>query len=142
MEHYRALYRQLHPLIRKCRTCDRTLSDLTKSHKCPTPALIQGFLQQNTEFSGEISTEDRVCYACFRPHLIIITYAQTVNSTDADLCSVIDRNKHEMCDTSDIHTLDQALSHVAQLSAVHVGEALLKQNALLSQDIYNFFVTN
>ena len=104
-ENYRALYRQLNPLIRKCRTCDRTLSDLTKSRKCPKPALIQGLLQQNTDFSGEISTEDHVCYACYRAHLIIIKHMHTtINSTDADLdlCSVIDRIKHEMCDTSDI----------------------------------------
>ena len=104
-EHYRALYRQLNPLIRKCRTCDRTLSDLTKSRKCPKPALIQGLLKQNTDFSGEISTEDHVCYACYRAHLIIIKHMHTtINSTDADLdlCSVIDRIKHEMCDTSDI----------------------------------------
>ena len=50
MEHYGALYRQLNPLICKCRTCDRTLSDLMKSRKCPEPALTQGFLQQNTVF--------------------------------------------------------------------------------------------
>ena len=140
IEHYGALYRHLNPFNKKCRTCDKTLNDLTKSRKCPEPELIAKFLQQNTEFSGHISTEDRVCYACYRAHLVIIKHMHnTASSTDADLCSVIDRIKQEMCSISDIHTLDQAVSCAAHYSAVHVGESLLKQNALLLPVVYEFF---
>ena len=79
MEHYGALYRHLNPFNKKCITCDKTLNDVTKSRKCPDPALVQRFLQQNTEFSGQISIEDRVCYACYRAHLIIIKHTQKHN---------------------------------------------------------------
>ena len=122
MEHYGALYRHLNPFNKKCRTCDKTLNDLSKSRKCPEPALIQRFLQQNTEFSGQITTDDRVCYARYRAHLIIIKHTHnTTNSTDADLSILIDRIKSEMCATSDVHTVDQAISYVADFSAVYVG---------------------
>ena len=140
MEHYGALYRHLNPFNKKCRTCDKTLNDLSKSRKCPEPALIQRFLQQNTEFSGQITTDDRVSYARYRAHLIIIKHTHnTTNSTDADLSILIDRIKSEMCATSDVHTVDQAISYVADFSAVYVGEALWKQNALLLPDVYDYF---
>ena len=48
-----------------------TMTDVSKSCACPEPDLIQKHLQENTDFSGQISTEDRVCYACYRSHLFI-----------------------------------------------------------------------
>ena len=42
-------------------------------------------------------------------------------------------------DISDVHIFDQALSYVAHFSAIHVGEALLKQNALLLPHVYDIF---
>ena len=81
-----------------------------------------------------------MCYACYRAHLIIIKHLQnTTISTDDDLSALIDKIKSETCDISDVHTFDQALSYVAHFSAVHVGEALLKQNALLLPDVYDIF---
>ena len=44
------------------------------------------------------------------------------------------------CVISDIHTPDEALSNAAQSSGIHVGEALLKHNALLLPDVYNIFL--
>ena len=38
-----------------------------------------------------------------------------------------------------MHTLDEVLSYVTHFSAVHVGEALLKQNALLLPNVYDLF---
>ena len=36
--------------------------------------------------AGEIATDDRVCYACYKSHLIIIKLVNnTVHSTDVDL---------------------------------------------------------
>ena len=60
LEHYGVLYRHLNPFSRKCRTCDKTVNDVTKTRKCPEPALIQQFLHQNPELTGQISAEDRV----------------------------------------------------------------------------------
>ena len=62
-----------------------------------------------------------MCYARYRAHLIIIKHTHnTTNSTDADLSILIDRIKSEMCATSDVHTVDQAISYVADFSAVYM----------------------
>ena len=101
-------------------------------HKYPEPALIQQFLQQNTEFTGQISAEDRVCYASYKAYLV-------TTSTDADLATLLDKIKNETSSTSHIHTPHQALSYAAHMSAVHVGEALLNQTALLLPDVFDYF---
>lgn len=44
-----------------------------------------------------------------------------------------------MSSVSDIHTLDQAITHAVHLSAVYVGEHLLKQTALLLPDVCDIF---
>ena len=99
LEHYGTLYQHLNSFIRKCRTCDKTVNGVTKTRKCPEPALIQQFLQQNTEFTGEISAEDCVCYACYKAHLVTIEHMHnTTTSTDADLASLIDKIKKEISD--------------------------------------------
>ena len=54
----------------------------------------------------------------------------TTASTDADLASLIDKTKNE------------TLSCAARMSAVHVGEALLNQTALLLLDVYDYFHEN
>ena len=140
MEHYGAIYRLLNPTNRKCITCSKTLTDPTRSRKCPEPELIQKFLVQNTEFSGEIGTEDRVCYVCYRAHLITIKHLQnTTTSTDADLSTTIERIKRDTSTVTDIHTLEQALTYAVHFSALSVGEALMRQNALLLPDVYDSF---
>ena len=109
LEHYGALYRHLNPFSRKCRTCDKTVNYVTKTRKCPEPALIQQFLQQNMEFTGQNSAEDRVCYACYKAHLVTIKHMHnTTTSTDADLPSLLEKIKNEISSTSHIHTPDQA----------------------------------
>ena len=82
-------------LNRKCRTCDKNVNDVTKTRKCPEPALIQQFLQQNTEFTGQISAEDHVCYAFYKAHLVTIKHMHnTTTSTDADLADKIKNESH------------------------------------------------
>ena len=64
---------------------------------------------------------------------------RTVHSTDSDLVSLIDRIKQDIPEVSDIQTLDQALTYASTFSAIHVGEALLKQTAVLLPSIYEVF---
>ena len=97
--------------------------DHTKSRKCPDPILIQRFLLQNTDFAGEINVEDRICFACYKAHLVIIKH--TSNSTDQDLSSLIDKLKTELEDEGEISTQDQAVLHAVHRSAILVGETLL-----------------
>ena len=139
-EHYGAWYRHINPFHTKCKTCDKTITDVSKSRACPEPDLIQKHLQENTDFSGQIRTEDRVCYACYRSHLFIIKHLnRTVHSTDSDLGSLIDRIKQDIPEVSEIQTLDQALTYASTFSAIQVGEALLKQTAVLFPSIYEVF---
>ena len=142
-EHYGVLYRHLNPthFIKRCKTCNKLLCDLTKSRKCPEPALVQSFLKENTEFMDEIKPDDRVCYACYKSHLVIIKHVQSTSlSTDTELHELMAKLKNELVDIVDISTLDHALSYAAHFSAILVGEALLKQNALLLPDVYDSFL--
>ena len=76
--------------------------------------------------------------------MIIIKHLDNTISTDDDLFQTINRIKCEIGDIkyyhAGIHTLEQAILYIAQISAVYVGEALLKQNALLLPDVYESFL--
>jgi len=65
----------------------------------------------------------------------------TTSSTDDGLCRLINAlNQQVSADNlAHINTLDQAVSYAALHSAISVGEALLKQNALLLPDVYDSF---
>jgi len=87
-EHYWALYQEVNPthFTKKCKTCDKLLCDLTKTRKCPDPALVQSFIVQNTDFRGEITATEGVCYACYKFHLVISKHMHsTTSSTDNGL---------------------------------------------------------
>jgi len=85
-EHYGALYRQVNPthFTKKCKTCDKLLCVLNKTRKYPDPALVQSFLVQNTDFRGEITATDRVCYACYKSHLVISKHMHSSTSSTDD----------------------------------------------------------
>ena len=61
-----------------------------------------------------------------------------ISSTDLDLSHVLGEIKNGM--TCSLHTLEDALTYAAKTTAVHVGETLLKQNALLLPDVYDYFL--
>ena len=139
-EHYGVWYRHTHPFQTKCKTCEKNMSDMSKSRACPQPIVIQKYLQENTDFSGYISNEDRVCYACYRSHLVTIKHLNnTVHSTDSDLHSLLDKIQRDTPVFSDINTVDQAVQYASNKVAIQVGEALLKQTALLLPSIYQEF---
>ena len=73
--------------------------------------------------------------------MIIKHTHNTTSSTDDELCSLIHALKQQAstCNIADINTIDQTLSYAALLSAISVGEALLKQSALLLPDVYDSF---
>lgn len=81
-----------------------------------------------------------MCYACYKSHLITIKCLKSVvDSTDSDLSTLINSIKEDTQTIIDIHTVDQALHYASNLSAIHVGEALIKQRAMLLPDVYEFF---
>ena len=82
-----------------------------------------------------------MCYACYKSHLFTIKRLQSlVSSTDSDLSTIINKIREDTPAVIDIHTIDQAIHYASNLSAIHVGEALLKQTAMLLPDINNFFL--
>ena len=137
--HYRKLYDIINPK-KKCVACDKSLS--SKFRKCPNPELVQTFLRENIHFDGKILPGDDVCEVCYREHLLIIKHKQntTVISTDIDLNSILNGITLQLSDTTTINSLEEALSHAARFTALHVGNALLKQTALLLPDMYEYFV--
>ena len=64
----------------------------------------------------------------------------TISSTDAELHLLITKLKTELVDIVDVNTLDHALTYAAHFSAIVVGDALLKHNALLLPDVYDSFL--
>ena len=89
-----------------------------------------------SDFTGQISIEDRICYVCYKAHLVIIKHTNnTTSSTGQDL-SCFDRVKTELQNEQEISTQDQALMHSVRMSAVMVGEALLNQTALLLPEVF------
>ena len=74
-EHYGTLYRQLNPLNRNCKTCNKVLHDVTKAKKCPNPVLIKKFLSDNLDYVGTITDDDLVCTTCYKSHLVLIKHA-------------------------------------------------------------------
>ena len=73
--------------------------------------------------------------------MIIKHTHNTTSSTDDELCSLIHGLKQQAstCNIADINTIDHAntLLYAALLSAISVGEALLKQSALLLPDAFH-----
>ena len=76
-------------------------------------------------------------YTCYREHCVIIKHLQyTVNSRDADLSATLDKIEEEMARMSTLYTMDQALLYASHSWALHLGDALLQQTALLLSDVY------
>ena len=95
-EHYGAWYRYNNFLQKKCKTCDRIIVDVSKARACPEPQVIKQFLKDNTDFSGDISVNNRVCYACYKSHLFTIKLLQSlVSSTDSDLSTIINKIRED-----------------------------------------------
>ena len=83
-----------------------------------------------------------MCFSCYKSHRSIIKQVQSSTcSTDDDLVSRIEGIKSNMCIRSEIRTFEQVVTHAVQVSAIYVGESLLKQTALLLPDVYDSFMS-
>ena len=143
-QHYQAVYRHLHPKVfkktRQCKTCKRYTQKL---RPCPHPEVVQDFLTQNTHFEEEIGPDDRVCYSCYRSHLVLVKQIQhhpTCTSNDSDLRQVIIDVKKGLKDLTEVVTYDDIFNHMAGRMGVVVGEELLKHHAVLLPAMYEQFI--
>ena len=138
--HYGELYRFLNPVNRNCCTCNKFISDRTKFRKCPNSTLITSHLQQHTNFTGDIGSNDIVCNACYKAQLVIIMHIENrTPSLDQDLIEALKKIKSEVQSVDKIKTEEQALTHSVCRAAILVGETLLDQNAILLPEVWEYF---
>ena len=69
--HYQVLYNKIHPMQTHCITCGSSLRH-TKSKTCNQPNVIELYLKEKAGFEGTIKEGDKVCYVCYRSHLVIL----------------------------------------------------------------------
>ena len=130
-------YKQACPTHIKCSTCGKVISDLSKSRAFPEPEILQTFLRENTDFTGELSPNDRVCYICYRSHLSIVKHCKaSVKSLDSDLRELINSIQKRQCKVEEISSYDDALDYAAKFVAVILGECLIKQTAALLPKLF------
>ncbi len=94
--------------------------------------MVQRHLVEAAGFDGTINPNDKVCYTCYKSHLVIMQENRLV-SKDSELQLLINTYKHnsiEVCKLADL----QAVNH----TTVMVGEELLQKNILHLPAIHDF----
>ena len=86
--HYHLVYNMLQPTQTHCVTCDVSLRH-SKTKPCPEPEIIKKYLHDNASYDGDINEHDKVCYACYRAHLVILKQKDKLISSEADLKDII-----------------------------------------------------
>ena len=123
-----------------CKTGGKRLRDFNKSRSVPEPELLQHFLNTNTEFKDTFHPNDCVCYACYKSNLSIVKHIKNLAiSTDTDLKDLLLSIKQSLPRLSEIKSWDDAVDYTVGSLAVTVGEALLKQSAVLLPQVYVTF---
>ena len=132
-EHYIMVYKSAFPTQTKCITCGISLKH-TNPKICPSPKLVEEHLRANTGFEGSIKENDRVCYSCYRSHLVIIHKSKCI-SNDFDLEALIDGLHPPTTVNSLQEGIDATMTHITKL----VGTELLSNSALLLPTIHGWF---
>ena len=135
--HYHLIYNILQPTQTHCPTCGTWLK-ITVSRYCPDPHRIQKYLHENTGFEGHIQDGAKVCLECYKSHLQILR-EQVVISTDKDLSEVIESLKLKLAPIHEITCTDDVIHRAMTLTAVHAGESLLSQDAVLLPALFKVF---
>ena len=135
--HYHTIYKTLQPTQSHCPTCGSSLKG-SSTRTCPNPEKIQEYLSKNTGFEGVISNECKVCFACYKSHLQILKCVNTI-STDSGLSALINALKLTLTPTNDSSSIDSAVDHSLTLTAIYVGETILKHEAILLPQVHEVF---
>ena len=132
--HYYLIYNTLQPFP-TCVTC-QTLLKSTNTRSCLNPSIIQRYLRETTNFEGSITEGDKVCYPCYKSHIVLLK--QTIPaSTNDKLESIICVTNQKISQTQ-VHTSDDAM-HGAMLSTTaFVAEKGLNYQVLLLPYFHDF----
>ena len=134
------MYNEVEPRQEHCVTCGTSLRKQTNSKTCPQPAIIEQHLREKAGFEGKIKEGDKVCYTCYRSHLIVLQ-RRNETSMDSDLLETITTLSHQIHEpshdtiqsTSDL--IDTAMTRVV----IAVGKELLNGNVMLLPDVHELF---
>lgn len=85
--HYHRVYNLLQPTHTNCSACGISLKH-TQSRPCPQPDIIEDHLRNTISFEGHIKEGDKVCYSCYKSHLVILQETKGI-SRDSDLAGII-----------------------------------------------------
>ena len=135
--HYYTIYSVLHqPQQTNCPTCGASLK-YANTRSCPDAVKVKAQLIANAGFKGNLCPGDKVCYSCYKSHLAILQVVKQV-STDNDLQEVIDMLKNTS-HPQPPGTLEHVHSRAMERTAIHVGEQLLKRQAMLLTAVHELF---
>ena len=138
--HYHLIYNKVEPRQVHCITCGTSLRN-AKSKACPQPTIIEPYLRENMGFEGNIKESDKVCYACYRSHLIILQKRNEI-STDSDLADLITTLSHQIHAPNTIQSTSDLIDAAMTRVVVSVGRELLDGNVMLLPDVHELFNSN
>ena len=134
--HYHMLYNRLHPTPTNCSTCGSSLKHVTQ-RQCPNPLIIQSHLIETAGFEGSITCNDKVCYNCYKSHLVILNANKQV-SRDSDLLLEISTLKHNAKAINELGNLQHVLDAAVNQTTIMVAEELLHRQVLHLPAVHDF----
>lgn len=136
--HYSEIYRLLQqPKQTNCATCGISLRHKT-TRACPQPHKVERILREMVGFEGHLSEGQKVCYSCYKSHLLSIEQSVTI-STDSELQTLINSVKQSIQIDKEVLSAEDVLSEALKLTIVKVGENLLNRQLMLLPAIHDFF---
>ena len=133
--HYYLIYNSLQ-LFPTCVTC-RTHLKPTSARPCPNPSTIERYLKETTNFEGSITEGDKVCYPCYKSHLVLLKQTKPAR-TDDELESIIHVTNQKILQTQ-LHTSDDAVHQAMLSTTAFAAKELLKYQVLILPSVHDFF---
>ena len=137
--HYQKLYRELE-FPAPCATCGvHTRYGKNHVRRCPDPAIITSYLQTITGFSGTLTTDSRVCKACYEFHSQILRHHHENPSLESVKSNLqVSISTFESCDKQAV-TEEQYLDWLVQKVALTLARLLEKDEAVLLPELHTKF---
>ena len=107
-----------------------------KSYRtCPNPSRIEEYLKQHTGYEGNIQENDKVCYTCYKSHLVILEKSRPP-STDSDLKQLVsDLSDH--FPATPVGSVEEAIDRGITKVTIEVGKKLIERNVLLLPAVHD-----
>lgn len=112
---------------------------ISNSRPCPDAKIIEEHLRTVAGFKVTITSKDKVCYSCYKSHLVILQGQKKIDR-GSELQSIVDKYKQKIATVEQHITREQARETAMNKTTVHVGEKLLRGKAMLLPDAHDFFI--